>query len=192
MIIGITGLIGSGKSTATDYFVSKGFLLVDADIIGKEVVESNKSLLKKLVSEFGKEIVTPTYKLRRKKLAELAFKDKQSTEKLNKLVHPYLLKEINTQIKRAKSRNIVIDAALLIYWGLHKKIDFTLLVHASLEDRIKRMKKRGYSEQQVKQITKRQLPYRILQKRADRTILNNRSAKDFIRKLDNFYQQLMS
>ena len=188
MIIGITGLIGSGKSTATDYYVSKGFVLIDADLIGKKVVESNKSLLKKLVSEFGKEIVTPTFKLRRRKLAELAFKDKQSTEKLNKLVHPYLLIEIDNQIRRAKSKHIVIDAALLIYWGLHKKIDYTILIHASLDDRIKRMKKRGYSKLQVKQISKRQLPYSILNKKADRTILNNRSEKDLIRKLDNLYK----
>ena len=175
MLIGLVGRIGAGKSTAADIFKKHGAYVISADDIGRDVVEKNPAVLKRLVSAFGKDILTPTGKLRRRKLGEIAFASDNSKRKLNTIVHPALLKELARQVKTAQKTHtlIVIDAALLIDWGWHKKVDLTVLIHAGLETQIKRLRAKGYSLAEARQRLKSQLPYRTLRSHADVAILNN-------------------
>ena len=129
MIIGITGKIGVGKSTVTKIFKSYGWAVVDADLIGKEVVTHNPSVLKKLAKVFGDDILVNNSILRREVLRERAFKNKKTTKALNQIVHPVLMKELYAQVKKhtLKKKNIIIDAALLLDWDLDKKGRVSLL-----------------------------------------------------------------
>lgn len=185
MIIGVTGQIGSGKSTAARILKSMGAAIIDADLIGREVVENNPDLRHKLQREFGTEIVSSTGQLKRKKLAKIAFADEPSRKKLNRLVHPYLLRELRKQmmLKARVYEVTVLDAALLLEWNLDREIDAVILIHASEMLRIKRLRKRGVSRRDALLRQRRQLSYTEQRRRADYVIYNRTTEDDLARKL---------
>ena len=189
MLIGITGQIGSGKSTAAKILKKMGMAIIDADKIGKQVVDENPALLRKLAKEFGSEILTKSGKLKRKKLAELAFKNEKSKKQLNAIVHPFLLKELLRQIKEysQKTNHVVVDAALLLDWKLDKKMDMTIVIHTSQKDRLKRLFKRGISPKDALSRQKAQLPYSEYRKRSDILILNNQTEFELKNKLNKIF-----
>ncbi len=177
MFIGITGQIGSGKTTAAKILASFGAVVIDADRIGREVVDRSAPLRKRLAGQFGQEILTASGKLSRKKLAQLAFANDAAKKQLNRLVHPFLLKELQRQMKELAKRHdvVVIDAALLLDWELDRSMDLVLVVHASKENRLKRLTARGMSKADVLARQKAQMPFSEYRKRADCVVLNNGS-----------------
>jgi dephospho-CoA kinase len=193
MVIGLTGQIGSGKSTAADTLAGLGATVIDADRIGREVVDNSPRLLRQLVTAFGAEILNRRGQLRRRKLAEFAFVDAESRDRLNHLVHPHLLKELRRQVKTAakNKRVVVIDAALLLYWGMDKEVDLVLVIHAGRDIRLARLRARGISPEDAQAREKAQLPYSEFRSRADRLILNNGSPKDLKRKVTVFFRSLV-
>ena len=185
MLIGLTGQIGAGKSTAAGILAGTGAHIVDADLIGKEVVDRSPQLRAKLGRRFGLEIFDKRGHLKRRRLAQLAFASEETKRALNGLVHPYLLKELRKQARVAVKKHdlVVIDAALLLYWQMDREVDFVLVIHASRRTRFARMAKRGISEADALARQKAQLPYREFQKRADRMILNNGTREQLRTKL---------
>lgn len=189
MVIGLTGQIGSGKSTAAEILQSFGAHIVDADWIGREVVDQSEPLRRRLAGAFGVDIFDSRGRLLRKKLAGRAFQSPESRDRLNELVHPFLLKELRKQVRESKkSGPVVIDAALLLYWGMDREVDLTLVIHAGWEVRLGRLKGRGISMIDARARQRAQLPFREFQRRADRLILNNTSRADLKRKLREFWQ----
>ncbi len=174
MLIGVTGQIGSGKSTVAKVLRSLGAAVVDADRIGREAVNRNPALLKKLSKAFGTIILTPSGKLNRRKLAELAFADETNRQELNRLVHPYLLRELRRQVKEKSKRAdvVVIDAALLLEWELDHIVDLTIVVHASRERRLKFLKKRGIGRGDAVARERRQMKLAVYRARANIVIYN--------------------
>ncbi len=182
MFIGITGQIGAGKTTAARILASFGAVVIDADAIGKEVVERSEALQRKLVRAFGKQILSRSGKINRKKLAMVAFADAHAKERLNRLVHPPLLRELKKRMRElAKSHEVVvIDAALLLDWNLDASMDIVLVIHASRRERLRRLMARGIERSDAEARQRAQLPFREYQKRADVVILNN-STEDKLR-----------
>jgi dephospho-CoA kinase len=177
VLIGIAGQIGSGKSEVARIFKKHGAFVLSADKIGREVVEKNPATLKRLVKAFGKKILSKTGRLRRRSLGEIAFASEEEKRKLNNIVHPVLLKELENQA-RAVSRKydmVVIDAALLIDWKWDRKVDYTILVHAPDKIKLDRLIKMGYSKAEAGNRIRSQLKYRELRKRSDFVVLNNKS-----------------
>lgn len=193
MVIGLTGLIGSGKSTAAKIFKDNGFVIIDADQIGKDVVNQNKELLNKLVKFFGKEILDKNKKLNRGKLASRAFIDNNSRFKLNRAVHPYLLRKLKADLKQYKKlgKDVVIDAALLLDWNLDRICDYVFLIHASEKIRQKRITGRGISIADFKARQKMQLPFRQQRARSDFCLYNQSTEKDLKRKIENRLNKLV-
>jgi len=193
MVIGLTGQIGSGKSTAADILRSFGATVIDADEIGHQVVRESGPLRKKLAAAFGDDIFDAAGRLKRKLVAKRAFADRQACERLNNLVHPYLLRELHKQVARARKRGpVVIDAALLLHWGMDRDVDLVLVIHAGWEVRLKRARRRGFSESDVRARQRAQLPYREFQQRADRVILNRGTRADLRRKLQRFWDRYVA
>jgi len=192
MIIGLTGQIGAGKSTAARTMARLGAAVIDADRIGHEVVERSTALRRKLVRAFGSEIIDARGQVRRKKLAVLAFADRRAKATLNALVHPYLLKELRRRVRGPLRANsvVVIDAALLLYWHMDREVDFVLVIHASRAERLMRLKSKGLSSEDALARERAQLPYREFRKRADRVILNNGTPRDLERKISEWYRHL--
>jgi dephospho-CoA kinase len=191
MFIGITGQIGSGKTTAAKILASFGAVVIDADQIGRRVVDRSAPLRKRLASLFGGEILTPSGKLSRKKLARLAFADKAAKQRLDRLVHPFLFKEMRRQMRELSKRHdvVVIDAALLLDWELDRRMDVVLVIHASEETRLKRLSARGISKEDALARQKAQMPFSEYRNRGDRIILNNGTIEQLRSRLHRIWEE---
>lgn len=177
MLLGLTGRIGTGKSEVAKILKQFGAVVISADAIGKAVVDNKPAVLKKLVRGFGEGIIDKRGKLNRRKLGRLALANEESRRRLNEIVHPFLLKELDRQVKISLKRNriVVVDAALLIDWGWQKKVDKVILVHAPDRVCIERLLKKGYSVAEARARLGSQLPDSVLKKHADIIISNSKS-----------------
>lgn len=192
MKIGVTGLIGSGKSTAARILADFGASVIDADLVGKQVVESDKTLLRKLARAFGTDILTPTVRLRRARLAQYAFESNESRAKLDRLVHPPLLKQLRSQIKLLTKRGeiVVVDAALIFHWLLERELDHTILILASKQMRISRLRSRTISTEEILAREKQQLPVKHQRQRADSIVYNSGTKYQLKEKLAHIWTEL--
>ncbi len=116
IVIGLTGGIGSGKSTVSDRFVDCGAILIDADQIVKELQQPGQIVYSEMVKHFGSDILNQDATLDRQAIAEVVFNDKGSLKKLNEIVHPPVNREIRRRIRgQADSKNLlVLDIPLLV------------------------------------------------------------------------------
>lgn len=145
MIIGLTGKTGSGKSTVAETLRSMGFFVCDADKVARQVVEIGSPLIKEIAEAFGSGVIAPDGSLDRAALAERAFADRASTEKLNSLTHPAILERSFREMREALSsgyKAAFYDAAVLFESGADKLCDFTVLVEAPESVRLERIIKR--------------------------------------------------
>jgi len=192
MLIGITGQIASGKSEVAGIFKKYGAFIISADRIGKDVVNKNPALLRRLVRAFGHDILTPAGHLRRKRLAQKAFADKSSTKILNRIVHPTLLRELEKQTEAALQRYhlVVIDAALLLDWRWDKRVDLTIVVHATDKNKLRHVETKGYSHIEAKSRLNSQMTFAQYRERADIVILNNSSLEILEKKVRKIIDKL--
>ena len=143
MILGLTGGIASGKSTASNYLKSKGIAIVDLDKISHKVLGKNKPASKQVMKAFGKEFFIDG-RLDRHKLGRYCFENQERTALLNSIVHPFIYEEMEKQLEENKDAPIVIlDAPLLIEAQLYKRCDKVMLVVSCEEQRILRAIKRS-------------------------------------------------
>jgi len=145
-IIGITGNIGSGKSSVAKLLVAKGAVLIDADKIAREATQ-NKEILAKIAQELGEDLVKDG-QLDRQKTADLIFNNQQAREKLNGIIHPWVRAESERRIAELKKQKnppeiILQDIPLLYENALEHTVDAVIVVYAALLERIKRVKKRS-------------------------------------------------
>jgi dephospho-CoA kinase len=192
MIIGLTGQIGGGKTAAAKILAGFGAHVVDADVIGRQVVDNSPVLRRKLARAFGAEILTKSGAVRRKKLAELAFRSEQGRRDLNGLVHPYLLKDLRRRVTAAARRHpvVIIDAALLLYWRMDREVDAIIVVHTSQKRRLDRIAQRGISRADALARQRSQLLYREFRRRADYLLLNNGSVAELEVKLQRLWKKI--
>jgi len=155
--IGITGGIGSGKSTVCNVFRLLGVPIFEADLVAKELINSNSEIKTKLIHLFGEEIYIPNEGVDRKKLANIIFNDNIQLAKVNELVHPVVRNEFENWVKKQNTPYIIHEAAILFESGFYKMMDFTILVSAPESQRVERVIKRdGTSEKQVKERMEKQ------------------------------------
>ncbi len=173
MILALTGGIATGKSTVCNIFRINGYKIVDADEIAKEIAE-NIEILKEIEKGFGKEFVRNN-KLNRKLLREVVFKDKKKVEKLNEIMHPPIIKEIKRQLINYKNEKVIIvDIPLLFESNLEYLADKILLVACEKKIQIERVMKRdNVTEENAKNIIKKQLSLDVKRKKSDYIIENN-------------------
>ena len=134
--IGISGFIGTGKSTVCSYLVDMGAELIDADSIGHSIYINGSEPWKEIVSYFGNEILDKDNQIDRQKLSKLVFNNFDSLRKLNSIVHPHLKKNILNQINNFrynKSKVVVLEAAILLQAGWRNLVDEVWTV-TSLKD----------------------------------------------------------
>ncbi|WP_372793775.1 dephospho-CoA kinase [Lutibacter sp.] len=156
-VIGLTGGIGSGKSTVLQLFQEFGTATYIADIEAKKLMNSNKELIKQIKAIFGEKAYLNT-KLNREYIAEIAFKDKAKLAILNKLVHPKVQEHFECFIKNSTAEMVIYESAILFESGSNTLCDYIITVTANFEDKIKRIIKRdGVSEQQILDRMKHQL-----------------------------------
>ena len=142
LAIGITGGIGSGKSTVCKIFKLLGVPVFEADNIAKTLINSNSEIRNGLIQLFGKEIYNTDNKVNREMLANLIFSDDYLLEKVNHLVHPAVRNEFLNWMKLQNATYAIHEAAILFESGFYKMMDYTILVTSPENMRIDRVCKR--------------------------------------------------
>jgi dephospho-CoA kinase len=175
--VGITGGIGSGKTTVCQIFEKLGVPVYYADQRAKELMEDDKPLIAEIKREFGQDIYDDDGKLNRSKLAEIVFNDEQKLLTLNNLVHPAVFRDNeswNEILARKGYAYTLRESALLVETGSYRLLDKLIVVSAPEQDRIKRVMARdGSSEQQVRARINAQMPEEQKVKYADYIIHND-------------------
>ncbi|MDR2458435.1 MAG: dephospho-CoA kinase [Clostridiales Family XIII bacterium] len=195
-VIGITGGIGSGKSTVSRFLVKNFWTVLDADKIAKEVCSAGKPALKKIQNVFGEKSINIYEELDRRYISRIVFSDKDNLEKLNAIVHQYIFEYIDSRIEIAKQylreskqkikvlEKIFIDAPLLIESGLDKKCNEVWLITADRKKRIERaMSNYGLTKDEVIKRIDVQISDDKKKKYADFIIENNGSILELEEKI---------
>ncbi|SHF83703.1 dephospho-CoA kinase [Mariniphaga anaerophila] len=150
LAVGITGGIGSGKSTVCNVFRVLGVPVFEADAVAKSLYNTNKPIKSGLIHLFGESIYTPDGNLDRKKLASEIFNNDIQLAKVNELVHPVVRKEFENWINMQQNAPYIIhEAAILFESGLYRMMDFTLLVTAPEEQRVARVMARDNATEEM-------------------------------------------
>jgi dephospho-CoA kinase len=163
--VGLTGGIGSGKTTVARMLVGHGAVLVDADQIARDLVEPGGEALAELVTEFGPRILQANGSLSRGELAALAFSDPRATERLNAIMHPLIRAEAARRLDAHPDADVVVyDMPLLVETGQADLVDVVVVVDVPEEVQIDRaVRLRGLDEADV------QRRMTVQASRADRT-----------------------
>lgn len=140
MLIGITGSLGSGKTTVARIFGRLGAYVIDADEVCHSLMKPSRQAYKSIVRHFGITILNKNKWIDRRRLSRIVFKDKARLDSLNKIIHPLAIKEIERICRAEKKRRfIVVDAPLLVESGFYKKMDKLIVVKNSIDNQIERL-----------------------------------------------------
>lgn len=148
LIIGLTGGIGSGKSTVSRFFKALGVEVVDADIVARQVVEKGTPALIKIVEYFGQDILE-NGELNRAKLRSIIFNDAQKKSWLNNLLHPIIRQQMLAALQQASGKYVLLEAPLLFENNLQTYCDYVLVVDVSEELQIQRTMLRDNSDKVI-------------------------------------------
>jgi dephospho-CoA kinase len=184
--VAITGGIGSGKSTFANYLASKGYVVINADDISKDILTFDERIIKKVIKVFGGDSYKDA-KLNKKFIAAQVFSNPVKLNKLNSILHPRVLQKIDALIeKKYKNEKFVfIEAALIYEADLEKIFNYVVLVTADFYIRLKRSVDSGkFNENDFINRDNNQIPQEEKEKRADFIFSNNESKKDLIKKAD--------
>jgi dephospho-CoA kinase len=146
-LIGITGGIGSGKSTIAKVFTSMGYPVYNSDTRAKELINSNEKLINSIKLSFGDDLYN-SQGLDRKKMASIVFNNPEKLELLNSIIHPAVGKDFEDWVDSRNTSFVLKEAAILFETGIYKSLDKTILVSALQETRIKRVMKRDNTTQE--------------------------------------------
>jgi dephospho-CoA kinase len=149
-VIGLTGGIGSGKSTVARFLAGLGAVIIDADKIGHEVLKPNTEAWQEVVAGFGRQILTPNGDIDRKKLGEIVFGNPESLLKLNRIMHPRIYEKVRAQLEEYQQGGVgvaVLEAPLLLEAGWASLVDKIWVTVASRATVLRRLQERvGLSE----------------------------------------------
>lgn len=193
-VIGLTGGIASGKSTISKMIKEIGIPIIDADEISREIVSKDSLVLKRIVKEFGYDVLNEDGTLNRKKLSNIVFRDLALLKKLNLITHPAIknkIKEKTEEYKKLGIKCCVIDAALLIEAGFLDIIDLCLLVYVDKNVQLKRLMDRdNITYEAALRIIKSQMDLDEKKKYADYLIDNNKEIEFTRFQLNNIIKEI--
>lgn len=172
--IGVTGGIGSGKSTVCNIFKNLGVPVFNSDLVSREVVDTDKEIQQKIRKEFGDDMFFSDGKLDRKRMSQLVFNDKKSLEKLNAIVHPVVKSRFEKFCQEHHKRPYVIkEAAILFESNTHQQLDKVINVFTPKELRIKRVLQRDdITVEKLEKIMRSQYPDELKNELSDHIIVN--------------------
>lgn len=172
--IGITGGIGSGKSTICHFFATLGIPVFNADKEAKRIMNESSLIRSKMIMNFGKDIYLPNQTIDRKRLADLIFNSPSLIKKVNAIIHPEVRNYFFKWCDQQQSPYIIHEAAILFESGFYEMMDFTILITAPEQERIERVMKRDHiTTEKVKERISKQWTDEEKIKLADKTINND-------------------
>ena len=195
LFAGITGGIGSGKSTFVALLAERGAQIIDADGLARDALKPDKPAWHSVVDQFGDEILTPgSMEVDRKKLAEIVFNDRNKLAALNAIVHPVVFKGIANTLELLRNTDavVVLDAALIVETGLHKNLDVLIAVVTSPEARRDRLRRsRPMTLDEIDARIAAQADQSEIVELADIVVKNDGSMQDLVREADGVWGRLV-
>tara|TARA_S200000501_G_scaffold240517_1_gene225350 strand:+ start:1403 stop:1981 length:579 start_codon:yes stop_codon:yes gene_type:complete len=171
--IGLTGGIGSGKTTISKVFKILGIPVYNSDEVAKNILNENELIKKKIIKNFGKQVLTEE-KIDHKKISKIIFNQKEKLNFINSIIHPLVKNDFNTWCKKQKSKYIIKESAIIYKSKSDKELDYVIFVKTPLETRIKRIQKRDQKNiEEIFSIMKNQSPDDFLKNKCDYTIKND-------------------
>jgi dephospho-CoA kinase len=188
--IGLTGGIGSGKSTVAGLLAARGARVVDADRIAREVVEPGTPGLEAVVAAFGPGVLTPEGALDRPALAAVVFADPEARRRLDGLVHPLVRARASELVAAAPPDAVVVqDVPLLVETGQGGSYDLVLVVEADLDTRVQRLVGRGLSEDDARARISAQATDEQRRAVADVVLDNSGTVEDLEAQVERFWSE---
>lgn len=194
IIIGLTGGIGTGKSTVSNYLKEHNCLILDADAISRQMTEKGQPALIDIAKAFGEDLLVDGV-LDRQALGNIVFNDKQKLDILQSIITNKVVEYINTRIEELKEERyngiVVIDAPLLFECGMEGIADENWLVSASLDVRLKRVSQRdGLSEEQILSRINNQMLQEDKEKLSQVILDNSGSLEDLYKQINENLERI--
>lgn len=192
LLVGLTGGIGSGKSTVSAMLAERGAEVVDADQIAREVVLPGQPAWHKIRDHFGRGVLQPDGSIDRKALAEIVFGDQAKLGLLNEITHPPMFERIADRLEGARDREVIVvlDAALLIETGLARRVDVLLVVDLPEEVQVRRLEAKGMPAEQAWARIAAQLSREERLVHADLVIDNSGTVEQLAGRVDEAWTEL--
>lgn len=196
LLVGLTGGIGSGKSTFAALLAERGAQIIDADQLGRDALKPGRPAWHSVVDQFGDEILVPgTMEVDRKVLARIVFDDRDKLAALNAIVHPVILAGIADELERLRETDaiVILDAALIVELGLAGSLDMTIVVLTERRHRVDRLvRTRGMSIADITARIAAQASDEDLVARADIVVHNDGGLDDLAAQADRVWEQLVA
>ena len=176
--VGLTGGIGSGKSTVADCFAARGVTIVDTDLIAHRITAPHGVAMAQIAAEFGPEFVAPDGSMDRARMRTLVFGDEAARKRLEAITHPLIRSETERETREASGSYVIVVVPLLVESGTWKtRVDRVLTVDCSVETQIARvMRRNGFTREQVLAIIARQATREARLAAADNVVVNDNGA----------------
>lgn len=174
-VVGLTGGIGCGKSSASQFFSDLGIDVIDTDIIARQLTQPNGSAISLIQNTFGSSVITADGALDRNKMRDLVFANSESRHKLEQILHPLILKAVIRRIKQSQAPYVIVVIPLLFETNDYNHLIRHILVIDCDEQQqlLRTMERSNLSEQKVRSIMATQVARETRIQKADDVILNN-------------------
>jgi len=195
LLAGLTGGMGSGKTTIGQMFRDLGAHVIDADKISRALVEPGKPAWQEIVDLLGKSVLRDDQTLDRGKIADIVFNDTKKKEGLEAILHPRVMEEEQRLFDGIRNRDpsalVIIDAALLIESGNHRKVQKVIVIACGEETRIQRiMAKKNFTREDAERRLRQQMPLKDKIKYADYVLHNDSGFPELKEKVEALFHQL--
>ena len=193
--VGLTGGIGTGKSTASILFKDLGAFIFDADKEAKRLLDTSEIIQKELITEFGTDILNGENKIHRAKLARVSFQDEEHQFILNSIIHPHIFQIIDKSFDKVSAKNkypvFIVDGALIFESGLNNHLDYTIVITANMKHRMARvLENRNLSREDVLRRIELQWSDEEKVNLADFTLRNYGTEKELKAQIQKVYAEL--
>jgi dephospho-CoA kinase len=196
LLVGLTGNIGSGKSTVAQMLSERGATIIDADVLARRAVELGTAAFDKIVARWGSDVLAPDGHLDRSALRRVVFTDHEQLEELNQIVHPEVERLRARLVEQARVRGdriVICDIPLLFERHMTDRFDRIILVDAHRAIRLERLvKDRGLRETEAMDMIAAQMPAELKRARADFVIDNDGTLTQLERRVQDVWAELMS
>jgi len=197
ILIGLTGGVATGKSTVAAMFARCGAMVIDADVLARQVVEPDKPAWREIVKTFGKAVLNPDRTLNRQQLGSIVFASPAKRKQLECIIHPRVAREQQRLTREAARNNphpiVIYDVPLLFEAGIDKRVDITIVVTADRDTQIARLNKRnGLSRAEALRRIKSQMPLAQKRRQADHVIDGTSKKADLFRRIKALHKQFLA
>ena len=174
-VLGLTGGIGCGKSSTSQFFSDLGIDVIDTDVIARQLTQPNGSAISLIQNTFGSSVITADGALARNKMRDLVFANSESRHKLEQILHPLILKAVIRRIKQSQAPYVIVVIPLLFETNDYNHlIQHILVIDCDEQQQLLRtMERSNLSEQKVRSIMATQVTRETRIQKADDVILNN-------------------